>query len=128
MQSIYSHLADLDLLKSPAIQVVDSLREADRAIVEYVHDENYIEFVEGMWPEHTKKSEIYLLDTYFNESSKRAAYLGVGGMVEAVDRIIAKTWKNAFCLFRPPGHHAGHAKVCTGFCFFNNVAIAARYL
>lgn len=121
-------MTDLELLKSPEIEIVDKLTEADRKIVEYVHDDNYIEFIEGMWPEQTKKTEIYILDTYFNESSKQAAYLGAGGIVKAVDKIVAKEWKNAFCLFRPPGHHSGHANVCTGFCFFNNVAIGARYL
>lgn len=60
-----------------------------------------------MWPEETKKKEIYLLDTYINESSKHAAYLGTGAVVESIDRIMKKQWKNAFCIIRPPGHHSG---------------------
>jgi histone deacetylase 6 len=81
-----------------------------------------------MWPENTSKSEIYMLDTYFNKNSCHAAYLGVGAIQKSIDKIIKNEWNNAFCIIRPPGHHSGHMKVCTGFCFFNNVAIAARYL
>lgn len=81
-----------------------------------------------MWPEKTRKKEVYMLDTYVNPHSKHAAYLGAGAVVQAVDKVMEKSWKNAFCIVRPPGHHSGEAKVCTGFCFFNNVAIAARYL
>lgn len=81
-----------------------------------------------MWPKETKKKEVYILDTYINQHSKSAAYLGAGAMIEAIDRVKNGHWKNAFCIIRPPGHHSGESKVCTGFCFFNNVAIAARHL
>jgi acetoin utilization deacetylase AcuC-like enzyme len=44
----------------------------------------------------------------------------------ATDAVIAGELENAFCSVRPPGHHACRDKAM-GFCFFNNVAIAARY-
>ena len=49
-------------------------------------------------------------------------------MIEAINRVKKGEWKNAFCIVRPPGHHSGESKVCTGFCIYNNVAIGARYL
>jgi len=49
-------------------------------------------------------------------------------VIEAIDKVKKEDWKNAFCIVRPPGHHSGESKVCTGFCFYNNVAIGARYL
>lgn len=101
---------------------------ADRAIIEAVHDPSYVDFIESMWPEETKKKEIFIVDTYFNDHSAHAAYLGAGATLEAIDKVIEKRWKNAFCVIRPPGHHAGHSRTCTGFCFFNNVAIGTKYL
>ncbi len=55
-----------------------------------------------------------------------AALTGIGGAVAAVDAVFKGEADNAFIAARPPGHHAEKNKVM-GFCFFNNVAIAARY-
>jgi acetoin utilization deacetylase AcuC-like enzyme len=55
------------------------------------------------------------------------ARLAVGGVLETARNIMTGEIDNAFCAVRPPGHHA---EVCQamGFCYFNNVAICARYL
>ena len=55
------------------------------------------------------------------------AVLAVGGVIDTVRRVMAGEIDNAFCAVRPPGHHAEISKAM-GFCYFNNVAIAARYL
>ena len=55
------------------------------------------------------------------------ACLAVGGALAAVDAVWEGRVDNAFCALRPPGHHA-EADRSMGFCLFNNVAIAARYL
>jgi acetoin utilization deacetylase AcuC-like enzyme len=55
------------------------------------------------------------------------AMLAVGGIIDTVDRVMRGEIDNAFCAVRPPGHHAEVNRVM-GFCFFNNIAIAARYL
>jgi acetoin utilization deacetylase AcuC-like enzyme len=65
-------------------------------------------------------------DTSMNAHTFEAALRAAGAAVAATEAVIAGELENAFCAVRPPGHHAcrDHAM---GFCFFNNVAIAARY-
>ena len=55
------------------------------------------------------------------------ALLAVGGVMAAADAIMKGELDNAFCAVRPPGHHAERNRAL-GFCFFNNVALAAVYL
>ena len=52
--------------------------------------------------------------------------LAVSGVLSAVDAVCTGKVKNAFCAIRPPGHHATDTGEY-GFCFYNNIAIAARY-
>lgn len=65
-------------------------------------------------------------DTTISKDSYNTALLASGGILAAVDSVIAGTVDNAFCAVRPPGHHARPAQGM-GFCFFNSIAIAARY-
>jgi acetoin utilization deacetylase AcuC-like enzyme len=66
-------------------------------------------------------------DTSMSPGSLPAAYLAAGGALAAVDAIMRGEVEHAFCAVRPPGHHAETARAM-GFCLFNNVAIAARYM
>jgi acetoin utilization deacetylase AcuC-like enzyme len=66
-------------------------------------------------------------DTAVCEASYDAALRAAGGVLAGVDAVMAGTCRNAFCAVRPPGHHATPDRGM-GFCIFNNVAIAARYL
>lgn len=65
-------------------------------------------------------------DTVICRSSMSAALHATGAACAAVDAVMKSQVKNAFCIVRPPGHHATPEKGM-GFCVFNNVAIAARY-
>ncbi len=65
-------------------------------------------------------------DTAINSHTWEAALLAAGAAIDATDAVMAGELENAFCAVRPPGHHACHNKAM-GFCFFNNVAIAAKY-
>ncbi len=66
-------------------------------------------------------------DTPVSPESYQVALLSAGGVLTAVDAVMAGEVTNAFCAIRPPGHHAEWAQAM-GFCLFNNIAIAARYI
>ncbi len=65
-------------------------------------------------------------DTHYGPHSLRVARAAAGGVLNAVEGVLAGACRNAFCAVRPPGHHATPDRGM-GFCLFNNVAIAARY-
>ncbi|KAG1689181.1 hypothetical protein DVH05_002744 [Phytophthora capsici] len=76
------------------------------------------------------------LDTALSVRSYDAASRAAGAVCKAVDEVVAGKCRNAFCIVRPPGHHAGPVGkvVCEndpegslGFCLFNNVAVGAAY-
>jgi acetoin utilization deacetylase AcuC-like enzyme len=66
-------------------------------------------------------------DTHTSPESYQTALLAAGGVLTAVEAVMDGAADNAFAIVRPPGHHALPARAM-GFCLFNNVAIAARYL
>jgi len=65
-------------------------------------------------------------DTSINVHSWDAILMAAGAAIDATDAVLAGEMVNAFCSVRPPGHHAGREKAM-GFCFVNNVAVAAKY-
>ncbi|PBJ71521.1 histone deacetylase [Trypanosoma cruzi cruzi] len=64
-------------------------------------------------------------DLYANTSTSKAARMAVGCVIAAALSVVRGEVMNAFALVRPPGHHAS-VNEASGFCFFNNVAVAVR--
>jgi len=76
--------------------------------------------------EATGESRAFDPDTSANPSTWAAVRRAAGAAVAATDAVIDGEIDNAFCATRPPGHHATRDQTM-GFCFFNNVSIAARH-
>lgn len=70
---------------------------------------------------------VTLDSVYLSRMTPVCAKLSAGGAIEACRAIMNKQVKNSIAVIRPPGHHAEHDHPA-GFCFFNNVPIAARAL
>ncbi|MFZ2041675.1 MAG: histone deacetylase [Desulfobacterales bacterium] len=98
---------------------------AERRWIEMVHDPVYIDSFNDACVAGRK--EFQHPDNQMCCDSFDTALLAVGGILDTAAFLMRGEIDNAFCAVRPPGHHAEHAK-SMGFCYFNNIAIAARYL
>ena len=97
--------------------------------ISLVHPKEHIEEIFSLIPKDGLQSvekEPYA-DTMLCPNSKNAILRSCGAGVAAADSLIKENKKRIFCAVRPPGHHAETVRA-KGFCFINNVAVAARYL
>lgn len=99
-------------------------RQATEDEIALCHARSYIELVKREIAHGAR--QLSTGDTAVGPRSLDCALKAAGGVLNAVDAVIEGRARNAFCLVRPPGHHARPAQGM-GFCIFNNIAIAARY-
>ena len=123
------------LLISGVGDALEHLQAAPAALadIELAHSRHHIATLRGLTdtlredinaggPTHAQVDP----DTSLNIYTWDAALAAAGATLAATDAVLAGELENAFCAVRPPGHHAGRESA-GGFCFFNNVAIAAKY-
>ena len=123
------------LLATGVLDAVEQLQapQAPLADLELAHSRMHIASLRGLTdglrdemkaggPSHVQMDP----DTSLNVHTWDAALHAAGAALAATDAVMAGELANAFCAVRPPGHHACREKAM-GFCFFNNVAVAARY-
>jgi acetoin utilization deacetylase AcuC-like enzyme len=99
-------------------------REATVAELTLCHEPQYVALVRD-----SAECDSYDFDpdTHASRATYRTSLLAAGGVLIAAEAVLEGEADNGFAIVRPPGHHAMPGQAM-GFCFFNNVAIAARYL
>jgi len=119
LAAIISYIADTGIAEK-----LDWVRpeEITRDQLLSVHPENYLQQLDMMQP--TRGRVFTDPDTAMMPDTLRAAKLAAGANIQAVDMVMSSQVTNAFICARPPGHHAERTK-SMGFCFYNNVALAA---
>jgi acetoin utilization deacetylase AcuC-like enzyme len=106
---IYNNVKDLDVVEVPA-------RDATVEEISRAHKLHYM----TQFSELSKKSS----DMYWNEWSLGAIIMAAGSCCQLVQESNKGSINHGFAIIRPPGHHASRGR-CSGFCFLNNVMIAA---
>jgi len=99
-------------------------RDATVNEIESVHGKEYVQVLKEFAEDGGGQLDV---DTVVSPRSYDAAVRAAGAALTACEEVLAGRARNAFCLVRPPGHHAMPGRGM-GFCLLNNVAIAARQL
>ena len=109
--------------KFDALERIDA-PEGDPAWFELAHPDHHLKSIKQAIPE-TGLAKVDA-DTTASPKSWETVLHVCGAAMDAVDSVFNKSADNAFVSMRPPGHHAEKTQAM-GFCFVNNIAIAARY-
>jgi acetoin utilization deacetylase AcuC-like enzyme len=111
--------AALDCREAPMVESTD---------LGYAHSSGYVAELRDVLERVVADGQLRALDpdTVASPGTLNAVLRAAGAAVAATDAVIDGEVANAFCAVRPPGHHATRDQAM-GFCFFNNVAVAARH-
>lgn len=122
LRRIYTRLKERGLL---TLLREIPVKPANQRWIEAVHSIHYIRKFEDSClyglPDFEHPDNVICRDSF------DVALLATGGVLAAVDAVMKNEVLRAFCAIRPPGHHAECSKPM-GFCYFNNIAVGARYL
>ncbi|XP_067934488.1 histone deacetylase 6-like [Watersipora subatra] len=123
---IHQMLEDYGLL-SKCIKLKS--RKATKAELSSVHSQKYIaelKALESTKPRDFKELEEKYNSIYLHPDTYSSSLLAAGSLLNIVDSVMTNESRNGFAITRPPGHHAEEG-TAFGFCFLNNVPVAAKY-
>jgi acetoin utilization deacetylase AcuC-like enzyme len=103
------------------VKMLEPRRAADEEILR-IHGAEYLSMIR----ETAGRATAIDPDTFTSPETYEVARLGAGAAITAVDHVLDNPGERAIVLVRPPGHHAERDRAM-GFCFFNNIAIAAAH-
>lgn len=106
------------------VKIVSSRKATNQELL-MAHSQEYINLIKNSTPEFLEK-KFKNNSVYFNKYSYDSACLAAGSVLRLTNQIIVDNVSNGFAITRPPGHHASTSSA-SGFCIFNNVAMAAIY-
>ncbi len=116
-----------DRLIASGLDLYLSSHEAPLATLEQIARVHPMDYVRGIAESAPESGIVHLdPDTAMSTGTLQAALRAAGAGILATDLVMRGEAENAFCSVRPPGHHAERARAM-GFCFFNNIAIAAAH-
>jgi acetoin utilization deacetylase AcuC-like enzyme len=116
-----------DQIIRSGLDFVLTREQAGPATLEHIKLAHSDQYISELYRKQPQEGHVWLdPDTPMTPDTLDSALHAVGANVAAVDKVLADQNKQAFCLVRPPGHHATKDQAM-GFCVFNNIAIAALY-
>ena len=120
-----------DHLRATGLDLALEHRDAPQATVEQLqraHTAGYVTQLMDVMQRIAADGRVRHLDpdTAVCPATLGAVLRAAGAAVAATDDVVTGRAGTAFCAVRPPGHHATRDQAM-GFCFFNNVAVAARH-
>lgn len=122
LATIWQRLETQDILKHLQLQTPQPVK---LKLLERIHQPAYLDSLER-FAQTSGSGRRIDEDTVVSEGTYGAALAAAGAAVEMVEALVSDRCQQAFSLIRPPGHHAMPGYLM-GFCFFNNIALAALY-
>ncbi|MBU1853415.1 MAG: histone deacetylase, partial [Candidatus Omnitrophica bacterium] len=122
LQSILRKLQKTGLIDR--VKVMEPYKASLEDII-LVHSKDYVLSIKDICNDNSHAN--LDSDTVVSRDSFQAALFAAGAVIKGIDAVFNGEIDNAFCMVRPPGHHARPSQAM-GFCIFNNIAIGARYV